>query len=199
MSPLRMVFPVRKSIRPKSWTFLNSVNVAVAEPSHAGSGLPQYTAGAVLHGTAGPPPREKFVPGTSGPLSHIMLMALGVTPLLSMSADSTRRWKMLPSGKPGTWYWPKVAFMTNDGAPPRVTTSLALCENLTPTLRAVRGERTSSALRPTSTPRLSTSPMLRYWTPGKPSDGSAGTCTSASFVFLLYQVNSSATRWDRSE
>src|SRR5690349_3794873 len=111
MSPLRIVLPPRKSTRPNSSRFLNSVTDADVEPSHDGSGLPQYTAGAERQGTGGPPPREKFVPGMRSPLSHIMLMAFGVAPELSRSAETMRRWKMLASGKPGTWYWPKVAFI----------------------------------------------------------------------------------------
>ena len=102
MSPLRIVLPPRKSTSPNNSRFLNNVTVAEVEPSHDGSGLPQYTAGACRHGTGGPPPGEKLVPGMSGPLSHIILIAFGVAPLLSRSAETIRRWKMLASGKPGT-------------------------------------------------------------------------------------------------
>src|SRR5436309_4743745 len=199
MSPLRIVFPPRKSTRPNSSRFLNNVTVADVEPSQEGRGLPQYTAGACRHGTGGPPPREKLVPGTSGPLSHIMLMAFGVAPLLSRSAETIRRWKMLASGKPGTWYCPNVAFITSDDVPPNVTILLLLCESFNPSRTSAFAERNASALSSSSTPLLSTSPMFWNCTPGKPSEGSAGTCTSASFVCLRYHVNSNPSRSPRND
>src|SRR6266567_137349 len=98
MSPLKIVFPPRKSTRLNKRRFLNSVSDGATDPSHEGRGLPQYTAGACAHGTGGPPPAEKFVPGRRDPLSHIRLMAFLAVPLLSMPPERIRVWKMLPSG-----------------------------------------------------------------------------------------------------
>src|SRR5213083_1635697 len=100
MSPLRIVFPPRKSTRPNSSRFLNNVTVADVEPSQEGMGLPQYTAGACRHGTGGPPPREKLVPGTSGPLSHIMFTAFGVAPDLDKSGATPKAVNMMCESGP---------------------------------------------------------------------------------------------------
>ena len=48
-------------------------------------------AGALAQGTGGPPPLEKFVPGTSGPLSHIMLIARGVVPAKAAAMATWKR------------------------------------------------------------------------------------------------------------
>src|SRR5688572_27145555 len=171
----------------------------MAEPSQLGRGFPQYTAGAWAHGTAGPPPFENVVPGITAPLSHIMLVARGAPFTVVMSADRTRRWNMLARGNPGTWYCPKFALITSDGVPPNEATSFVLCEYLTPRWRLTFRDRIASPPASISIPWLSTWPMFWNCTPGNPSDGSAGTDTSASLVFLLYHVNSSATRSSRSE
>src|SRR5690349_1168567 len=128
-----------------------------------------------------------------------MFTAFGAPLAVEMSADTTRRWKMLPNGYPGTWYCPNVAFITSDGAPPSETTSLWLCENLSPRRRSAVRDRNASPVTSSSTPRLFTWPMFWNCTPGKPNDGSAGTCTSASMVFLLYQVNSIPRRSWKNE
>src|SRR6476469_1699427 len=88
MSPLRIVLPPRKSTSANSWRFRNSVSVALPDPSHDGSGFPQYTDGACRHGTGGPPPSENVVPGNSAPLSHIMFVARGAPLAVEMSADT---------------------------------------------------------------------------------------------------------------
>src|SRR4051812_36715158 len=153
MSPLRIVLPPRKSTSANSWRFRNSVSVAVPEPSHLGRGFPQYTAGAWRQGTAGPPPFENVVPGITAPLSHIMLVARGAPLTVVMSAESTRRWKMLPSGNPGTWYCPKVAFITSDDAPPNEATSLLLREYFSPRRRLALRDRIASPPTSSSIPR----------------------------------------------
>ena len=103
-----------------------------------------------------------------------------------MSADTTFFRKMLPRGKPSTYYWPAhpgggVGAVQDLGREtPQAHQFVAVGGHVQVHVQRPPVAPGHGGVDPTSSPLFFTSPMFWNWVPGKPTDGRTGTWMMAS-------------------